>query len=348
MKKMIAVLLALTLVFTLAACSSSAPDPGSSDASQPSSSTANNSSTESTAPADGEGYDIVFIPKGVADFWSIVSGGFEQAAKDAGMTPRVVYPDKEEASRQVEVMYDVINSKPDAIVLSPVNVEPLIAPCQAAQEAGIPVILVDTLIASDDYVCAFATDNVTAGALAADEMAKRINNEGKVHIFAGSPASTSNVDRVKGFTDRMAEAYPDIEVIGTLYSEADINLCTTQAVDVITANPDIKGMFAVDETRTSGVGTALTQLGKEGEIIVGGFDSNPDSAELMRNGTVQFLTVQQPYQMGYQGFEAAVKTLNGEELAHETVDTGCTVVPAEKMEEEEMQRLLFPLDYIGQ
>ena len=80
---------------------------------------------------------------------------------------------------------------------------------------------------------------------------------------------------------------------------ADINLCTTQAVDVITANPDIKGMFAVDETRTSGVGTALTQLGKEGEIILGGFDSNPDSAELMRNGTVQFLTVQQPYQMGY-------------------------------------------------
>ena len=73
-----------------------------------------------------------------------------------------------------------------------------------------------------------------------------------------------------------------------------------------------------------------------------------DSAELMKNGTVQFLTVQQPYQMGYQGFEAAVKTLNGEELAHETVDTGCTVVPAEKMEEEEMQRLLFPLDYIGQ
>ena len=94
-EKMIAVLLALTLVFTLAACSSSAPDPGSSDASQPSSSTANNSSTESTATADGEGYDIVFIPKGVADFWSIVSGGFEQAAKDAGMTPRVVYPDKE-------------------------------------------------------------------------------------------------------------------------------------------------------------------------------------------------------------------------------------------------------------
>ena len=50
---------------------------------------------------------------------------------------------------------------------------------------------------------------------------------------------------------------------GTLYSEADINLCTTQCVDAITANPDIKGIFAVDENRTAGVGTALIQLGKE-------------------------------------------------------------------------------------
>ena len=67
-----------------------------------------------------ESYDIVFIPKGVADFWSIVAAGFEQAAKDAGMDCRVIYPTKEEAAVQVDLLYDVINSQPDAIVLSPV------------------------------------------------------------------------------------------------------------------------------------------------------------------------------------------------------------------------------------
>ncbi|MFQ9446142.1 MAG: hypothetical protein ACLR4A_01175 [Christensenellales bacterium] len=41
-----------------------------------------------------ESYDIVFVPKGVADFWSIVAAGFEQAAKDAGMDCRVIYPTK--------------------------------------------------------------------------------------------------------------------------------------------------------------------------------------------------------------------------------------------------------------
>ncbi|MFR5787888.1 MAG: substrate-binding domain-containing protein [Christensenellales bacterium] len=74
-----------------------------------------------------------------------------------------------------------------------------------------------------------------------------MNYEGAVHLFAGSPASTSNVDRLKGFEEYMAANCPKIKVLGTLYSEADINLCTTQTVDVLSANPDLKAIFAVDE-----------------------------------------------------------------------------------------------------
>ena len=54
-----------------------------------------------------ESYDIVFVPKGVADFWSIVAAGFEQAAKDAGMDCRAIYPTKEEAAVQVDLLYDL-------------------------------------------------------------------------------------------------------------------------------------------------------------------------------------------------------------------------------------------------
>lgn len=344
MKKVLTVLLTLSMLVALVGCRSNAPSSGSqpvttSDTSAPT------SANQTEAP--GDDYDIVFIPKGVADFWSIVSGGFEQGAADAGMKARVVYPAKEEAGVQVDTMYDVINSKPDVIVLSPVNGEPLVAPCQAAQEAGIPVILVDTLIATEDYVNVFMTDNVAAGALAAKEMAKLMGNEGKVHLFAGSPASTSNVDRLKGFTDYMEANHPEVEIIGTLYSESDINLCTTQVIDVMAANPDLKAIFAVDEVRTSGVGTALTQQNKAGKIIVGGFDANKDTVALMEQGVVNFLTVQQPFQMGYQAFSTAVETLKGNTPKHSIVDTGVTVVTRDKMNEEDMQKLLFPLEFIG-
>ena len=293
-----------------------------------------------------ESYDIVFIPKGVADFWSIVAAGFEQAAKDAGMDCRVIYPTKEEAAVQVDLLYDVINSQPDAIVLSPCHADPLVAPCQIAMKENIPVVLVDTLISTDDYVNAYMTDNVAAGAMAAEEMARLMNYEGTVHLFAGSPASTSNVDRLKGFEDYMAANCPKIKVLGTLYSEADINLCTTQTVDVLSANPDLKAIFAVDEVRTSGCGTALIQQGRGDDIILGGFDANNDTVALMEEGVVNFLTVQQPFQMGYLAFGAALETLKGNQPEHSVVDTGCTVVLRENMNEEEMQKLLFPLNYI--
>ena len=59
------------------------------------------------------------------------------------------------------------------------------------------------------------------------------NYEGAVHLFAGSPASTANVDRLKGFEEYMAANCPKIKVLGTLYSEADINLCTTHCGCVV-------------------------------------------------------------------------------------------------------------------
>ena len=116
-----------------------------------------------------ESYDIVFIPKGVADFCSIAAG-FEQAAKDAGMDCRVIYPTKRKRlCRLIFCMMLLILSRMPLYFFS-VNADPLVAPSQTAMEENIPVILVDTLIGTDDYVNAYMTDNVAAGAMAAEEM----------------------------------------------------------------------------------------------------------------------------------------------------------------------------------
>jgi ribose transport system substrate-binding protein len=303
---------------------------------------------DSSAAGGAKGaYKIVFIPKGVADFWTIVSGGFEQGAKEAGLTPSVVYPDEEEASRQVEAMYNVINSKPDAIVLSPISLEALAPVCADAKKAGIPVVLVDTLIATDDYVNAYATNNKNAGALTAQKMAELLGGRGKVHIFAGTPAATSNTERIAGFREYMAQNCPNIQVLGELFSDADIQLAMSQTVDIIQANPDLAGIFAVDEVRSSGCSNALISLNKQNDIVLCGFDANPDTVALMERGVINTMTVQQPFQMGYMGFEAALKSAQGEKLPHEVVDTGCTVVEQAQMNTEANQRILFPLNFIG-
>ena len=355
MKKVLSILLAAAMLLALAACSSpaktetAAPAAEETAAEPAAAETAEETSEAEEAPATEEAktsLDIVFIPKGVADYWSIVQAGFENAATELGMTPRVVYPSKEEAGVQIETVMDVINSKPDAIVLAPVSGDALVSACQEIQKAGIPLIIADTAIPTEDYLQSFMTDNVAAGAMAADELAALMGEEGQVYIFSDSPAKASVADRVTGFEARMKEAYPNIEVLGTLYSEADINLCTTQCVDVITANPDIKGIFAVDENRAAGVGTALIQLGRE-DIFVGGFDANKNTVSLMEDGVINFLTVQQPYQIGYMAYKAAADAANGVELEHGMVDTGCTIVPRDKLDDEDMQAILFPLEHLN-
>lgn len=166
MKKVLSILLAAAMLLALAACSSpaktetAAPAAEETAAEPAAAETAEETSEAEEAPAteEAKSLDIVFIPKGVADYWSIVQAGFENAATEFGMTPRVVYPSKEEAGVQIETVMDVINSKPDAIVLAPVSGDALVSACQEIQKAGIPLIIADTAIPTEDYLQSFMTD----------------------------------------------------------------------------------------------------------------------------------------------------------------------------------------------
>ena len=79
------------------------------------------------------------------------------------------------------------------------------------------------------------------------------------------------------------------------------------------------------------------------DIILGGFDSDADEIALMKDGIISFLMVQQPYQMGYMAMEACYKALQGEDVPHEALDTGCAIITQENMDTEESQKLLNPL-----
>ena len=288
---------------------------------------------------------IVFVPNGAGSFWSIVAGGFEQAAKDNGIAYDIIWPDQEEASRQVAAMEDAINTNPSAIVNSPMAADAMVPVYQKAMAAGIPVVSVDQIISTDDYVSSYKTDNRAAGEAAATALAELIGGKGTVKVFCGSLSSSSNADRVSGFSRVMRYDYPEITVLGVDFSGSDSNIAMTQTIDTITRDPDLAGIFAIDETRTSACGSALISIGRE-DIALVGFDANDDTVALMDQGVVNALVVQQPFQMGYLAFEAALRVVMGEDEPHGVRDTGCTVVTSDNMDEEAMQKLLFPLKYL--
>lgn len=296
--------------------------------------------------AGESGKKIVFISKGVHDFWTTVSGGVEKGAMENDLELTVLHPDRNDnAERQATVMFDAINTRPDAILLAPVEMDALVAPCKEAMDAGIPVILVDTGISSDDFIVGFSTNNENAGRMAADAMAKIINNKGKVHIISGLAAASSDSSRARGFSERMKEAYPGITVLGILYHEGNMAVAANQTVDIIMANPDIAGFYTINDISTMGCGNGLIQADRT-DLILCGFDANDDLVSMLEEGVIDSLVVQQPFKMGYMGAQAAAKVLKGEKVRHETVDTGCSIVTKDNVSDPEVQKLLFPLKFL--
>lgn len=290
-----------------------------------------------------DSFKICFIAKSADDFWKTVQGGTEKAAAEAGLEITQFIPQKETSDFQVTLIEEAVLNGYDAIVLAPIDPEPLAYACQAAVEAGVVVTLVDTLISTEDYAVAYCTNNLSAGKLAAQNMAEMIGGEGKIYIINSNPASTSNIDREKGFTDEIAANYPDIEIVGVQYCMCDAAVAANQTMDALMADPDIKGFYGCDASDTVGIANGLLSMQRT-DVILGGFDSTTEEIALLEEQIIDFLMVQQPAYMGYLGTKAAIDILNGAEIAHEIVDTGCAVANYENRETEEIQKLFYPLD----
>ncbi len=186
---------------------------------------------------------------------------------------------------------------------------------ERAQEEGIPVVGFDSGIDSDIPVTTAATDNIAAAALAADKMAEFIGGSGQVAVIVHDQTSRTGIDRRDGFLNQMAEKYPDIEVVDVQYGAGDQLKSTDLAKAIIEAHPDLKGFFGANEGSIIGVMNAVAETGKEGEIVVIGYDSGQQQTDAIRSGVVAGSITQDPIGIGYKCVEAAVKALNGEDIA---------------------------------
>ncbi len=273
--------------------------------------------------ADGEKPYIAVISKGFQhQFWQAVQAGAEQAAKDYDVTITFEGPETEAmVDKQVEMVQVALDKKPAALALAALDTQALIPQLEAAQKAGIPVVGFDSGVDSDIVLTTAATDNIAAAAMAADKMAEFIGNEGQVAVIVHDQTSRTGIDRRDGFLNQMAAEYPNIEIVDVQYGGGDQLKSTDLAKAIIQAHPDLKGFFGANEGSIIGVLNAVTEMGKEGQIVVIGYDSGKQQIDAIKSGLEAGAITQDPIGIGYKAVEAAVKALAGEELPKE-IDTG--------------------------
>ena len=264
---------------------------------------------------------IPLISKGFQhQFWQAVKVGADKAGAELGVTVSFEGPDNEtQVDKQMDMLAAALANKPAAIGFAALDSQAAIPLLRQAQDAKIPVIAFDSGVDSDIPVATAATDNLAASALAADKMAELIGGSGEIALVVHSQTSRTGIDRRDGFVNRIAETYPDIQIVATEYGDGDQLKSTEITKAILAANPDIKGIFGANEGSAIGVLNGVREMGSK--VVVIGYDSGAAQKAAIRDGTMAGAITQNPVGIGYETVKAAVAAAKGETVP-KSIDTG--------------------------
>lgn len=245
---------------------------------------------------------VLIAPHIGIQYWQVHKAGLEAAADELGVQTFFTGVMGDSVEQQITIMEQEIAKRPAGILVGPLNGPAFVPVINKAIKAGIPVITVDTDSPDSDRLSYIGTDGHAAGEKAADLMAELLGGAGKVGIsnLVGFEACEA---RARGFIDRVEAKYPKMEVVAVVDDKADTEIATKVNSEMIIANPDIKGIFGTDGVSPIGMGAAVKNLNKTGDIILLGFDPMPQTLQLMEEDVVQATMVQRTFAMSYYGLK---------------------------------------------
>jgi ribose transport system substrate-binding protein len=298
----------------------------------------------------GRTLSIGVIPKGTThEFWKSIHAGAVKASRelskgDLKVTINWKGPMREDdREQQVQVVEGFLSQGVDGIVLAPLDDRALVRPVLEAKRAGIPTVIFDSDLASEEIVSFVATDNYKGGQLAADRMGQLLTGEGKVLLLRYQEGSASTTARENGFLERMKTAFPKIQVISSdQYSGPTRDTAKRASENLLNRHAaELSGIFCVNESSTAGMLLALQDIGKAGQITFVGFDASEPFVQAIRQGQLHGIVVQNPLNMGYLGVKTMVDHLQGKPI-EKRVDTGVWLITKESLDAPEAQQLLHP------
>ncbi len=298
-----------------------------------------------------EDITITLVPGLTTDaFYITMNRGAQAAAEALGITVDFQGAEEFDPVLQTPVLDAVIARGPDAILIAPTDSTQMIEPLRRANEAGIPIITVDTFIddgmyqdgAGDgDFPLSYvASDNIGGGRMAARFMAEAMGGEGKVYVSNVRPGISTTDQREEGFKAEMAENFPGIEVLDTQYNENDASLAASQFQAVLARSPDIGGVFGANLFSALGAGNGVEGADKADDITVIAFDAPQSIVDNISSGLVDAAIAQHPAEIGYFGVMAAYAALTGQSVPV-SIGTGFTVINADNVGDENIAKFIY-------
>jgi len=282
------------------------------------------------------------VPKGANHiFWQTVHAGAVKAGREFGFDVEWNAPTLEvDASRQIEIVESMVNRRLAGIVLAPVDRKALVSVVERAARQGIPVSIFDSAIDTDAKISYVATNNTEGGRVAARRLGEVLGGKGKVAVIGFMPGSASTMEREQGFDEEIRSKFPGIQIVATQFGMADRAKAMAITENVLAAHPDLKGVFADNESSSSGAVQALkSRNARQAKLVA--FDASEQLVGDLRDGWIDALVVQDPFRMGYEAARAVGLKMRGE-TPEAAVDSGSRLLVANQLNDPEVKAFLFP------
>ncbi|MCP1110786.1 sugar ABC transporter substrate-binding protein [Ohessyouella blattaphilus] len=323
-RKVASLLMVMVLALGMVACTSSGGE-------------SSTTSEETTDKADAsastekkEDINVYWIGKTLNNPWWISVSDFAQQEADAlGVNLTIAIPQEEvDLEKQVAMIETAIEKNADAIVISAASSDGVVPAIKKAREQGIKIVNFDTRISDKSVIDAFVGGDDEAGAYKAGKyICEQLGGEGEVAIITGLMAQSTGVDRHAGFM-RACEEYTGIKVVAEQSAEWSSDKAADVTTNILTANPNVKAIFACNDQMAVGMVNAAKSAGKSADdLVLVGFDGILDAVDLVLAGDLDAFVSLPNLDEGAMGVKlASALVMNSEYVYDREIIYDCTLV----------------------
>lgn len=289
---------------------------------------------------------ILFVPKTTnrqVEFWEAMRQGVNMAAEEFDVEVQVAGTLTEsDTNGQIALLEQAIRDKPDVIILAATDYNRIVPVANRIVAAGIKLITVDSGLREGISSSFIATDNYAAGQKAGRLLIDSIDQSetGPVAIINFVQGSAPAMERERGVRESLA-GYSDIQVLGTLYSDASEERAYEITIELLRNEPALRGIAALNEPSAVGAARAIKEMQAVSRVKLIGFDNSMEEIAYLEEDVLQATIVQKPFNMGYLAVKAAMELSEGKKV-EPMIDTGSEVITKQNMYDSDKQKLLFP------
>ena len=266
--------------------------------------------------ATAEGKTFAYIPHLTGHpVWLIAKEGWDANAAENGFEGQWIGSTTGDVTELVTALDAAIVQGVDGIAIAAINPSAMGPSINRAVEAGIPVVTILADAPESQRQAFLGTDVVQAGQRAAQGLIEATGGTGEVGVIVGSLDIENQRMILDAFTEELAAQAPEMSIVVTEQDNSDLQLSVEKVSAILTAHPDIKGIFGIN----ANVPIAACQVFKERgitseQVAMIGFDDLEETLACIRDGTIYGSMAQNFYGAGYLAGDLLTKLSNGESV----------------------------------